>query len=276
MMGSSLPPFEVFTLATRGYAPFVLNLEASLGRIGRGGELVAYALDDEVHAELQAAGMRSRRVGPDDHPAWSDYGTIGFARTMAFKYTIASQIVASGRAAWYVDGDVVFLKDPLPQLIDIVHGESPDLVMQYEDPPGLLNAGFWLALPTAPTAEFLTSVPPRLLTEEFTCDQKLVNEILTAEGPLEVVRLDPERFACGNQFLEGPLVEEGGVHVDRRLRPFPREEAFVLHFNFTIGLKQKLAAMERHDAIVHPALESLASERRRSIFGRVARRVLNR
>lgn len=266
-------PFELFTLATRGYAPFVLNLEASLARIGLAGKLVVYALDDHVHAELLAAGLRSRRVGPDGHPEWSDYGTAGFARTMAFKYTVASEIIASGRSAWYVDSDIIFLKDPTRYLEERVAAAAPDLIMQYEDPPGRLNAGFWVALPTPRTAEFLAAVPPRLDTADFTCDQKVVNELLSAGDLLAVEELDPERFACGNQFIEGRTVEEGGMHVSRRDRPFPRDEAFILHFNFTIGLKQKLRAMQDHAAVMHPSLEALVRKRGGSALRQLVRRL---
>jgi len=276
MTARRLIPFEMFTLATRGYAPFVLNLEASLARVGLADRLVVYALDDHVHAELLASGLRSRRVGPDSHPEWSDYGTAGFARTMAFKYTVAGEIIASGRCAWYVDADIVFLKDPTQHLEELVAGAAPDLIVQYEDPPGRLNAGFWLALPTPRTAEFLAAIPPRLDTVDFTCDQKVMNELLSAGGVLTVEKLDAERFACGNQFLEGRVVEEGGLHVNRRVRPFPRDEAFIMHFNFTIGLKQKLRAMQEHGAIMHPSLEALARERGGSAFTQLVRRIFAR
>ena len=63
------------------------------------------------------------------------------------------------------------------------------------------------------------------------------------------------------------------MHVSRRDRPFPRDEAFILHFNFTIGLKQKLRAMQDHDAVMHPSLEALARKRGGSTFRQLVRRL---
>lgn len=44
-----------------------------------------------------------------------------------------------------------------------------------------------------------------------------------------------------------------------------------MHFNFTIGLKQKLRAMQEHDAVMHPSLEALARKRGGSTLRQLVR-----
>lgn len=87
----------IFTIATDGYAPFVLNLHASMQRVGLGEALQVYCLDDAVYGELRKAGLSVHRPAGERPPAWSDYGTRAFARTVRYKYLLALDVMAGGR-----------------------------------------------------------------------------------------------------------------------------------------------------------------------------------
>jgi hypothetical protein len=82
--------------------------------------------------------------------------------------------------------------------------------------------------------------------------------------------LDPELFACGNQFLDGLPVSRGGYHIDRRVNPFPMDSAYLLHFNNVMGKREKAAAMVKRRVAFHPRLASVARE------GKLLRRLLGR
>jgi len=243
-----------FAIATMGYLPFVLNLHASLVRLGLGAELVVYSLDDEAHVALQREGIRSIRAGNASTPHLSVWGTPSFARTMAFKYEVALTILQSGKDALYLDTDIVVLRNPFGYLRRALADSSADLAMQVQEPDFGFNAGFWFAR----ARPAVVSLFDRLRQEcaKGRDDQNLLNEWLPRDHSVSVLPLDAELFACGNQFLDGPLVEQGGYCIDRSLRPFPYEAAYLLHFNYLIGDEAKVWAMARHGALFHPRLAS--------------------
>lgn len=246
---------ELFTIATSGYVAFVLNLYASMQRAGIGQSLVVYALDRAAHVAVERAGLRSRQYGHGERPAWSDFGTNEFARTMAFKYLIAVEILRSGRSAMYVDSDVVMLRDPVPNVLATLATADAHLAMQVEEPLHLLNAGFWCARPARPVIDLFSSLAERIMNSSaYIDDQKELNRILPHDPSVRWTTLHPEQYACGNQFLPGRTVEEGGVHIDRSGAPFPFNDAFVLHFNFLTTKQQKVLAMLKTGMVLHPDL----------------------
>jgi hypothetical protein len=223
-------------------------------RVALGGELVAYTLDDDAQAELSSAGVRSFRLDSGRRPAWSDYGSSGFARTAAFKYVAALDILAAGRNALFVDGDIVFLRNPLDYLAEAIMRSRADLLFQFEAPKNVYNTGFWFARCSSPVVQFLTRVRSALEEGRFACDQVAVNTLLSEETDVSSVGLDAELFACGNQFLDGIPESEAG-YVDRSSRPFDAHAAYILHFNYLVGKREKVAAMRKHDAIFDATLE---------------------
>ncbi len=259
----------MFTIATSGYLPFVLNLHASLARLGLGESLLVYALDDESHAELNAAGVRSHRFGLADYRATSPFRSEDFARIMACKYGAALEILAANRNALYVDSDIVFLRDPTDELHRRLAGSDADLLMQFETPKNVFNAGFWLARPRPGVVTLFERLGEACRSGGD--DQDLLNQ-WQSEGPgVSIEPLDAELFACGNQFLGGLPVEQGGFSIDRSKRPFPYREAYLLHFNYLIGEETKVRAMAQHGGIFH----SLLAARTGGILFRL-RRLLDR
>jgi hypothetical protein len=107
---------------------------------------------------------------------------------------------------------------------------------------------------------FSTLLTELSASDEYVDDQETLNAILKRSSVFAVESLDAELFACGNQFLAGPTVSRGGYHIDRRLHPFPMESAYLLHFNYVMGKREKAAAMVRHGVAFHPRIASVARE----------------
>jgi hypothetical protein len=252
----------IFTIATDGYAPFVLNLHASMQRVGLGEALQVYCLDDAVYGELHEAGLSVHRAVGERAPEWSDYGTRGFATTMRYKYLVALDLMAGGRDVLYVDSDIVFLKDPLSYLARVAGDGDAHLVLQYEFPNDAFNAGFWWARATPSVRALFDTLASALDTPDFTCDQIVLNRLLREQSVVQYKALDAELFAAGNQFLEGVTIADGGLHVDRSHTRFPLESAYMLHFNFLIGKRQKVAAMLRMGVAFHASMKRLAWQQR--------------
>ena len=245
----------LFTIATEGYLPFVLNLHASLERLGLDKSLVVYCLDDRSHTVLSEARVPSIRYRLAETHKGNSYGTADFSRTMAYKYAVGLDLLKTGKNALYADGDIVFLRDPFGYLQEVLGDADADLVMQVEAPSGVFNAGFWLARAVPSVMGLFAHLQDRLAqADDYVSDQKTMNAWVRERGEPRIRGLDAELFACGNQFLEGVTIDRGGYHIDRSSRPFPRDEAYLLHFNFLINERQKIAAMARHQAIFHPML----------------------
>ncbi|MBK9239152.1 MAG: hypothetical protein IPL75_02565 [Acidobacteria bacterium] len=256
---------EMFTLATSGYVPFVLNLHESLKRVGLGDHLVAYTLDDESDRALTVAGLTCRRFAGGVERAWSNWRTTGFQKIMEAKYSVALNLLRAGRHVLHVDSDIVFLKNPMSYLQDVMARSSAHLVLQSESPQNSYNAGFWFASPAPQVIEVFSDIQSTLRREEhWTCDQRLLNERVRQSNVLKTHALDPALFACGNQFLE----EKRKRHFDPAGPPFDTEAAYLLHFNFIIGMETKVLAMKKHGALMFPGLEQYGPSFRRTCIRR--------
>lgn len=65
--------------------------------------LQVFSLDDAVHSELAATGIRVQRAAGTQPPAWSDYGTRGFAQRMRYQYVVET----AARRAAVLDADLL-------------------------------------------------------------------------------------------------------------------------------------------------------------------------
>jgi hypothetical protein len=250
----------MFTIATGGYIPFVLNLHASLKRVGMQDQLVAYSLDNTAHAELSAAGVRSSRYTADNVQLWSDCLTPQFERTMSFKYEVALDILKAGKNALYTDSDIVFLRNPIDYLRTVIAQSGADLVMQHELPKNAYNAGFWFARSTPSVIELFSDVRSALQASPPPGDQIVLNERLPLMRGIKTSALDADLFACGNRFLVSR--ERRASYADCSGRPFDADSAYMLHFNFLVGKEAKVLAMIRHNAVFHPSVAEYGRQMR--------------
>ncbi len=271
---SLLPNTVMVTIATAGYVPFVLNLHASLQRIGLGNQLVVYTPDRSVKRELSAMGVRSLRFGCQGYPRWSDYGGPGFAEIAAYKYAVASEILNTGSNCLFVDSDIVFLRNPAKHLRGAIERTSTHLIMQFESPKNVYNTGFWFARPEPLLLALFRDIQECLIeTNKFICDQECFNELIRHRDKITIHALDAELFACGNQFLDIDLIDPS-CRVDRSSNPFPIDSAYLLHFNYLVGKEQKVAAIKKHNALFYPGL--LTAPNKKQSFLRRMKNVFTR
>jgi len=243
----------MYTIATAGYVPFVLNLHASMKRVGISNHLVVYTPDQELQRELSLMGLRSICFGQQNLPVWADFATADFVPILAYKYAVATEILLSGSNALLVDGDIVFLRNPARHLEVVVEQSSAQMIMQYESPKNVYNAGFWFARPHPAVLNLFQDIQDKLLVYKmFTSDQQCFNEITRDSDRIALQALDVELFACGNQFLG--KVTDSIEHIDRSANPFPFKSAYLLHFNYLVGKEDKVNAMKKFNAIFYPEL----------------------
>jgi Nucleotide-diphospho-sugar transferase len=268
---SFLPNTVMYTITTAGFVPFVLNLHASMKRIGISNHLVVYTPDQEMQRELSSMGLRSICFGQQDLPVWADFLTAERGPIVAYKYAVATEILLSGRNALFVDGDIVFLRNPARHLKMVIDQSSAQMIMQYESPGNVYNTGFWFARPHPAVLNLFQDIQDKLLVYKmFTSDQQCFNEITRDSDRIVLQALDVELFACGNQFL-GKLADPT-QSIDRSANPFPFKSAYLLHFNYLIGKEVKVNAMKEFNAIFYPELLT-APDAKRSLWSRFRRKV---
>ena len=244
-----LPNTVMVTIATGGYVPFTLNLRASLQRIGLDNELVVYTPDRSVEQELSASGVRSLLFGRQRYQRWSDFQTPEFAKIVAYKWAVASEILSTGSNVLFVDSDIVFLRNPAKYLRDTIERTSAHLIMQIEVPKKVYNMGFWFAKHEPSVLGLIRDMRDFLIVDKSsTADQNHFNEIIRERDGIRIHALDAELFACGNQFLSSS-------------NPFPIDSAYLLHFNYIIGKEKKVAAINKHNALFYSGLLTARNEK---------------
>ena len=223
-----------FTFTTRGYAPFVLNLHASIKRFdpGLADRLIVFCADDDTVTRLTAADVFALAVEPVGLPESVDIGRPGFGRVMSYKWRLARSLLRQAEHVWWCDSDIV-VRGPLSERVPaLVAGSDADLLMQHER-LGVPNTGFWIARRSMPVDEMLADMAEHTARADIE-DQDSFNERHARAGRLSIAALDPDEFMCGNRFFYRGI----------RTRP----AGLVLHFNYSVGRDVKRELMMEHGA----------------------------
>lgn len=228
---------HLFTITTSGYVPLTKNLLASLQAVGRNDAITVYCLDVEAVAQLKTVTSRYELIEVDSIPAFAEFMGAGFNRIVAMKYLIALQAMEAGRIPLYIDGDVVVLKNPIPLMTEQL--KNHELVIQVEVPKGVCNAGFWMCKSTPKVIELFSKVLGDLQSGKLKEDQGRFNQYIAQYDTLSVCRLPVDQFVAGNLIFNNE---------------YDKDNAYILHFNFTKGMQNKIEQMRDYGGIRDPNL----------------------
>jgi Nucleotide-diphospho-sugar transferase len=224
-----------FTFTSNEFAPFVMNLHASIKRFDPplADKLIVFCADEEGAARLQLAGMFAVPCGPICLPESVELWSEGFGRVVSHKFALARSLLRQAEYAWWCDGDVV-VRGPVSERIPaLLAGSDADLLMQYEWPKDVFNTGFWIARRSPAVDAMLADVAEKTGRDDVE-DQTYFNERHAHAGAISIATLDPDEFMCGNRFFY------------RGLRAQP--QGLVLHFNYCVGTELKRTRMMEHGA----------------------------
>lgn len=222
-----------FTFTTRGFAPFVVNLHASIERYDPplAARLIVFCADEPTAAELRPRGVTTVTCDPAGLPEFAEFAAEGFGRVVSYKFALARQVLRTAEYAWWIDGDIV-VQGPLSERIpSLVADSDADILMQHEMPKDALNTGFWIARRSPAVDAMLADMTEQTAAGDID-DQGYFNERHAKAGALSIATLDPEEFRCGNRFFY------------RRL--WGRPDGLVLHFNYSAGEEAKRQLMLQH------------------------------
>lgn len=225
----------LFTFTTSGFAPFVLNLHASMKRFDPplAGKLIVFCADEEGATRLRSAGLSTVLCDPAGLPESVGFEHEGFGRVMSYKYTLARSVLSQVEYAWWCDSDII-VRGPVSERIPaLLADRDVDLLMQHEWPKDVLHMGFWIARRSPAVDEMLADMAERTGRDDID-DQAYFNERHAHAGAISIATLDPDEFVCGNRFYyRGLRVELPGL---------------ALHFNYSVGTEVKRKLMMEHGA----------------------------
>jgi hypothetical protein len=247
-----LPNTMMYTLATAGYVPFVLNLHESMKRVGIAEHLVAFTPNEAVKNELSAYGLQALSFGTEALPDCGKFWTPEFAQIVALKFAVGIEILTSGKNALFIDSDIVFLRNPVDYLLELISQSTAQMIMQYESPKNVYNTGFWFARPHPAVVQIFEDICKCLVNNMYFDDQTCFNELMRGNDQIRVEPLNARLFACGNQFL-GELSGAPEV-IDQSMHPFDFASAYILHFNYVLGTRAKVNAMKECNSLFYSGL----------------------
>jgi hypothetical protein len=224
-----------FTFATSGFAPFVLNLHASIKRFDPplADKLIVFCADEAGAARLRSAGLSAVLCDPARLPESVEFARDGFGRVVSYKFALARSLLRQAEYAWWCDGDIV-VRGPVSERIPALLADSDaDLLMQQEWPADELNTGFWIARRSPAVDEMLADMAETTGRDDIE-DQGYFNERHAHAGAVSIATLDPDEFMGGRRFFYRGLRAES--------------QGLVLHFNYSTGIEVKRNLMMEHGA----------------------------
>lgn len=215
-----------------GFLPMLVNfIETSVVRFGLRNYLVV-ALESNMCSRLPLHnGAVTCFFYPEgERLRGGSFGTREFARLVNLKSEIVMATVQLGYDTLLVDGDIVFLKDPLP----LLKRERDFDVQIQDDAEAERNSGFMFIRATPWGLAFIGRAVRIAQQAKDMRQQPAVNKALKelSRSPLRVKVLSTTEYPCGKAYYEKPRRMFAHEH--------PCEECVILHNNWIVGTAAKV------------------------------------
>jgi hypothetical protein len=236
------------TVANEGYVDLTRNLiENFQQKHLRDYELTVACLDDRAFSKLAACPRPNVRLRLSDAQVptrfCSTFDKLGFARITSEKFRAIIEHLDFSALVWYVDGDIVFRRDPLP------HARSSADVLLTSDArdPKLahcrnLCTGSMVLRSCERTRVLLERVVSRVQRRPNWNDQRALNRCVLHDGEVTDCRRYPHAridVLAPELFPNGHLMFSKSAACDRPSDPV------AIHANYRIGKAAKIKALRR-------------------------------
>jgi hypothetical protein len=235
----------VISFANFGYLDFVVNLIKNVQDVLKNHRFVLYCMDRELFDAVQSYSserieivLHERNVSKD----FGNYGTYSFNEMMRVKIEVITEAVAKYGFVHFVDGDVVFCKEPTEDYYSAY--ADYDIVYQRDAPPPNEPYNEWTCLGnavfrnTGRTIHLLNTIRlyqgrfPDMNDEE--CQREMfrdmkVTDIRMCPG-VKLTEFPMEEFTCG-YCITHSLVDPAGI--------------MVFHANHVTGKAAKIDLLKR-------------------------------
>ncbi|KAA0148504.1 hypothetical protein FNF29_01659 [Cafeteria roenbergensis] len=226
------PPL-VIGIGDRGFLPMLQNFIATSIQRHAIRHYLVVALEQGMCRTIPTLGGAVTCVdAPGDYGAGGEYGSVEFARIVNVKSEVVMAIVRLGYDVLLVDGDIVFLQNPLPVLARNNKGRVYDLQIQ-DDAEAGRNSGFMFVKATPGGLAFIAKAVEIARKDPEIRQQPAVNMAMRRmKLSFSHLVLPTSSFPCGKAFFESP----------RRMfaHENPCRKCVIMHNNWIVGTVAKV------------------------------------
>lgn len=244
----------IVAFCNEGYVPYTHNLIESLRRLNLAKHLVVFALNEEAKKKLFTVSKFNAIVHKNERKiqaSFTNYKKSGWTSIVRTKVEIIHDILQHNIDVMYTDGDVVWLRNPVPAVQSALtngmfspfcytkNGRNNVLAFQLDGESKHSNqcnfcTGFFYAK-SCPQTKLLFD--KKAIPESFDRDQPYINRRLKVLKLANLtVGLKPTLFYSGRKWYASKrqgVIKNGKLSVDKGETPF------IIHFNWKVGHKKQ-------------------------------------
>eukprot|EP00897_Mesotaenium_endlicherianum_P000853 jgi/Mesen1/10769/ME000091S10317 len=254
----------ILVAVTNGYADMLMNFVCNLRKLGLADNLLIAALDEDLYRFAFTQGLAVYYENIADGLKSIDsqdcaYGTQCFRQFTKLKSRAVLRVLKAGFSVLWTDVDIVWYKDPLPDLMSFGPGTFP---IQSNEPnetlPGTgirrINSGFYFARADDATIEAFEAITDHAAHTKLSEQPSFYDVLCGEKGELLVKEPGKEECVWTNGlrtvFLDRARYPNGAVHKfwdqEDVTRACKRKGCAILHNNWISGKDNKMARMTKN------------------------------
>lgn len=221
------------TLTNEGYVNFTLNLIESLKLHHLDKKIVCFCLDKSSYSTLMSKGYACLLYDVDLQ-SLSLFNTVNFKKITFLKFFLIHYLLTLRYNVLFTDGDIIFKRNPIPYILDIVSTGMFDIIIQNDDPfiaaeniGQNLCTGFFFVQSNERTLDVFSFAKSEARDAFNLCanDQDYFNNFMKSKLRVNVLSqaLFPSGYALAN---------------------IKDDEAYIVHFNYMVGNNKFLSMLE--------------------------------
>ena len=231
------PTTVLATLTNHGYALYTLNLLKSLAPFGLDRRVLVCCLDSKAAVLFRERGYPVVDLGTD-MDAFCAWNKGAYDRICYMKMRVQHAILSQGKNVLMIDGDIVFVKDPAPDLVAWEADHATEVYVQndaqVEEDHKNLCAGFMFVRATENMQRLFDTETEEGQARYRRCafdnnDQLYFNDYIKPHAAVKALPL--QAYPNGKMFM------------DYMGKPAP--ETVLVHYNWLHG-HQKVARMKQY------------------------------
>jgi hypothetical protein len=227
----------ITTVTNYGYLLYTLNMLKSLKPFGLDKKVLVVCIDKKGSSILKRLGYNVFCIDDNELGKFSPWNTKGYDKICYLKLELIYRILSLNKNVLLIDGDIVFLKDPLPDITWWVEEKYIDVHIQNDSlenhNTNNLCTGYMLIKSNEKMIDLYDCVSEAGQKKYMTCafdnnDQSYFNKFVKPNCTFQALTL--MKYPNGKAFYNTPSRKDNAVLV---------------HFNWVHG-HIKMAKMKEH------------------------------
>jgi hypothetical protein len=118
------------SVTNSGYLLYTMNMLKSLSRFGLDRKMLIVCIDKKAHNVLAGLGYNTFCIDDKELGKFCPWNTKGYDKICYLKLVLIYRILTLNKNVLLVDGDIVFLRNPLEDIFKWTHSTSIDVFVQ--------------------------------------------------------------------------------------------------------------------------------------------------